>query len=236
MSVEVNVAIVSGVTNPGAQRASKPLGGQGLPRPARRPPPQQSRQHGDIAGAKTPERQRNAEGCNRQPAERGADRATDVIARVVDCDRAVEIVLRHQHRRDNEPCRRSKRATPAQTKGRRQQHNRRGPMHRDQRREDDRYRSHGKLRADQQPARVDDVGQRASRQRQEKHRQRGGDLDRRNHHRIGIETGHEPVRRRVKHRESDIRRRIRNQDDGKRQIAENAPPPFPARGRVRTDA
>ena len=106
----------------------------------------------------------------------------------------------------------------------------------DNRREDDRYRGHGELRADQQPARVDDVGQRAGGQGQEKHRQRGCDLDRRHHHRIWIETGHQPVRRRVEHRKSDVRRRTRDQDDRERQIAENAPAPIPACGRVRIGA
>src|ERR1700733_9857964 len=37
------------------------------------------------------------------PAKGRADRATHIVARVVDRDGAVEILLRHQHRRDDEP-------------------------------------------------------------------------------------------------------------------------------------
>src|SRR6202042_3836579 len=45
--------------------------------------------------------------------------------------------------------------------------------------------------------------------------------------------GHEPVRRGVEHRESDVRRGARDQHDRRRQIAENAPAPITRRRRVR---
>ena len=171
-----------------------------------------------------------------KPAKGRADGATHVVARVVDGDGAIEIVLGHQHRRDDEPCRRRKRAAAAETKGRRQQHGRGRPMHGHHRCEDDRHRGHSDLRADQHPACVDDVGQRAGRQGQEKHRQRRRHLDRRHHHRVRIETGHEPVRRSVEHRETDVRGRARDQHDRERQIAENAPAPGLGYGRVRLGA
>ena len=190
----IDVAIVPCVAQPRAQRAGKALGRQALPRPARSAPPQERRHEPHIADAKAPERQVDAEGGNRQSAKRRADRATHIVARIVDRDGAVEIVLGNQHRRDDEPRRRRKRAGCAERKRGRQQHGRRRPMQGDDGREHNGYRCHGKLHADQEPARIDDVGQHAGRQGHKKHRQRGRDLDRRNHHRIRIEVGHQPAR------------------------------------------
>ncbi len=178
-----------------------------------------------IARAETPERQGDAEGRDPQPGKGRAERTADIVTRVVDRDGAVEIVLRHQHRRDDEPRRRRKRAATAEKERGRQQHGRRRPVQCDHGCEDDRYRGHRNLSPDQHAARVDDVGQRAGGQGQKKHRQRGGDLDRRHHHRIWIKAGHEPVRRGVEHRESDVGRGTRDEHDRERQIAENAPAP-----------
>ena len=101
-------------------------------------------------------------------------------------------------------------------------------------REGDGDREDRRLRADQETARIDDVGERAGRQRQKEHRQRGGDLNRRHHHRVGIEVGHQPARRRVVHGDADVRQRTRNQNDGERQVAEQ--PGLCADGGVRSDA
>ena len=67
-----------------------------------------------------------------------------------------------------------------------------------------------RLRDDQEPARVHDIGQRSGRQGQEKERQGGRDLDGGNQSRARIEAGHHPGRTRVEHRQSDARKRRRD--------------------------
>ena len=85
------------------------------------------------------------------------------------------------------------------------------------------------LRDDQQPSRINDVGQRAGRNGQKEHWRHRRDLDRGHHQRVRVEAGHQPARRRVEHRDADARDRARDQDDGKGRVAEHAP----ARGRDR---
>ena len=95
---------------------------------------------------------------------------------------------------------------------------------------------HGELSADQQSARIHEIGKRPGREGQQEQRQPSGDLDRRHHHRVRIEAGHQPAHRRVEHADADVRHGARDQNDGEREVAENAPARRHVRGRVRFDA
>ena len=171
--------------------------------PSRRPPPDQDRKEHQITYAAAPERNADAEPCDRVSCDRRTDRAGDVVARVVDRDRAVELGSRHQHRRDQEPRRRRERAPDAEQERRAEQPRRARRPSRDRDGESDRDRDDARLRGDQEPARVDDIGDRAGRQGKEKHRQGGGDLHRGNHERARIKAGHQPGGSGVEHRERD---------------------------------
>ena len=82
-------------------------------------------------------------------------------------------------------------------------------------------------RHDQKPPRLDDVRERAGRQGEQEHRQAARDLHHRNRFRVGVEVGHQPARRGVRHRDAGQRQRGRGPDHGKRRMTERAP----ARGR-----
>ena len=97
------------------------------------------------------------------------------------------------------------------------------PMQRNNGGENDGNRHHGGLGANQQATGVHEIGERACREGQQEQRQPGGDLDRRHHHRVRIEAGHQPAHRRVEHADADVRHRARDQNDGEREVAENAP-------------
>ena len=101
----VHVAVVPDVAKARPHGAGEALGRQSLLDPARSAPPQNRRRQHETAEAIAPDGKVDAEGRNGESAESRADRPADVVAGVVDGDRAVEVVLGRQHRRDEQPSR-----------------------------------------------------------------------------------------------------------------------------------
>ena len=108
---------------------------------------------------KTPEGKVDTDCGDGEAAERRTDRPADVEAGVVDGDRAVEVVLGHQHRRDEQPCGRSERAGHPQGESRREKGDGRRQTQGNDSRKRDGDRAARDLRAKQQAACVDDVRQ-----------------------------------------------------------------------------
>ncbi len=228
------IAVVRGVADAGANGAGEALGGQALRALARRPPPEQGGDDPEIADAEQPEGHSYAERGDDHAAERRPYRAAEVEPDAVGRDRAVEVAPRHQQRRGREPGRRAQRAADAEQESRHQQGGGSREVERDEAREDRRHDDDDELDDDEQPAGVDDVGERAGRQSEQEQRQAHRHLNERDRERVGIEAGDQPAGRRVEHRGADVRNDAGGPDDGEGRMAERAPARSLGRSRLRS--
>ena len=159
-----------------------------------------------------------------ETAERGPDRAAEVVADAVGRDRARQVLLRHETGQDRQPSGRVQRPRGAEQERRQQQNGGRGEIERHQRREDRDQRRDRAGNGDDEPPGIDDVGDRAGRKGEEEHRQVGRGVHQRDVERIEVERRHQPARRGVVHRNADQRRRARQPDEGESGMRECAEP------------
>ena len=100
---------------------------------------------------------------------------------------------------------------------------RRRQMQADHRRIDRGHCRRHRLEHDQESALVENIGERAGRQREHEHRQRRRGLHQRHDQRIGIEIGHQPARRRAVHPAADIGDQRRRPDHREGRSAKRRP-------------
>ena len=145
----VHFAAVANIAHAGRHCADQAFGRQRFLRSSRRPPPDQSREQRQIAGAAAPERNSDAELRDRISGDRWTDCPRDIVSGGVDRDCAVEVRRSHKQRGDEEPCGRGERAAQAHQEGRREQRDRACQSKRSGRREYDRNHDRDRLRDDQ---------------------------------------------------------------------------------------
>ena len=151
-----------------------------------------------------PEWRGNACRDDDETAERRTERARNIHADAVGGNCRRQIVARHQQRYHRLPGRRRQGACGIDEKREQQQVKRRRQVQAHQHRIDCRHRRRQRFKHDQEAALVENVGERASRQREHEHRQCGRRLNQRHDQRIGIEVGHQPAGGRAVHPAADI--------------------------------
>ena len=157
---------------------------------------------------------------NGHAAERRTERARDVDADAIRRDRGGEIVLGDESRHDSLPGRRGQRAGGTDQKREGQQIDRRRQTKADHRGIDRRHDRVERFDHDQIFALIEDVGERAGRNREHTNRQRARRLHQRHDQRIGIEAGHQPARRGAVHPAADIGDQCRGPDHRERRMPE----------------
>ncbi len=161
---------------------------------------------------------------DRQAAEGGPDRAAEIVGDAVGGDRSRKIRFWDERRQDRKPGRRIHRPCGAEQERRQEQRRGRGKAQRHDAGEGDDKQRDCAGDVEDQPARIDNVRQRSSRQGEQEHRQIGRRLDQRHVERIESEGGHQPPGRGVVHRDSDKREGAGQPDDGEVAVREGAKP------------
>ena len=217
-------AIVGGMPEAGPERAAEPLRGKRRGLSRRRAPPGQRRDHPQIGGDENPERRDQAEFDDEQAAERRTNRAAQIVADAVRCDRPGDLGLRHQERQDRQPGGRVQRPGRAEDERGHEQQNRRSEIERDHGGENRHQRGDRVGDRDDHAPRIDDIGDRARGKSEEEHRQHRRRVHQRHLERVDVERRHQPARRRVIHRNAEESARARHPNDRERRMGEGAKP------------
>ena len=189
----------------GANGAAELLDRQVPPPPLRWMPAKQHPDHAEIAHSVDKERHGKAKSGEDHAAQGRADRTADIDADAVRSDRTLQALRRNELRHDRLPGGGLQHAEYPVEKREQQQVGYRGSVQPHDEREDAGNHRDRDFRANQQLSQVDDVSQRAGRNREKKHRQRNRHLHQRYRERIRAETGHQPTRGGAVHPAADVR-------------------------------
>jgi hypothetical protein len=170
-----------------------------------RPPPREHREDRDEGERIGQEGRGHARRGHHRAAQRRPDRAADVEAERVQRDRRAQFRARDKLGDDGLPGRVGQRRADAGGERQRQQQHRRHQPRRGEQREEQRQAHQPCLGREEQPPPVQQVGQRARRQCEEKHRQRGRRLHRRDPGRARGEVRHQPAQPDIAHPGAGVR-------------------------------
>ncbi len=158
-----------------------------------------------------------------QAAQRGPGGARDVEPDAAEGDGGRQLAARHQLRDDGLPRRAVGGGAEAEQEGEAEQRPGRDPAGESQHAERGGGDGHPALRRQQQAAAVDDVGERAGRERQQEGRQAGRRLDQRHQHRGGGQRGHHPGGADVLQPGADVGRHGGDPQPAEERVAQRGP-------------